>query len=363
MHSIPKLLYYCTTILRYYYTPLLLYYYTTTIRLYFCTTVLLCYSTAILLYYYTTVSNCGTWGLTQQWTDKLDAPHRQHLRRLLGIFYPNHISNTDLYEKCQAEPLSRYVKKARWSLLGHVLRLPREAPAQKALDTYVTAAFPGRHGKRQTGLMTVLKADLEEIKKKLPRRWDLRQAGFGGPEQLEGLRMVAPDRSSWRNLCGYICCQEQRQCHVEGRQAGILLYKGTLMLVWYRYVVYLYYYTTILLYYCATTLLYYCTTILLCSYTTVLLYYYTTVLLYYCATILLYYCTTILLCYYTTILLYCYTTILLYKGTLMLVCYRYRVFMLLCYYTTMLLYYWYYCTTILLSYYTRAPLCWCDIDM
>ena len=159
----------------------------------------------ILLY------NCSTWGLTQQWSDKLDATHRRHLRRLLGIFYPNHISNIKLYEVCHEEPLSDYIRKARWSLLGHILRLPPEAPAQMALDTYVTAAFPGRRGRHQTGLMTVLKAELEVAQKELPCNRDIRRLGFNRPEQLERLRTAAQDRSSWHDLCGYIYGREQRQ--------------------------------------------------------------------------------------------------------------------------------------------------------
>ena len=45
------------------------------------------YIRPILLY------NSGTWGLTKFWSDKLDATHRRHLRRLAQVFYPNRISN------------------------------------------------------------------------------------------------------------------------------------------------------------------------------------------------------------------------------------------------------------------------------
>ena len=77
--------------------------------------------------------NSGTWGLTKFWTDKLDATRRRHLRRIVQIVYPNHISNRALYIKCDSQPISWDVRQARWNLLGHVLRLPPQSPAQVIL--------------------------------------------------------------------------------------------------------------------------------------------------------------------------------------------------------------------------------------
>ena len=151
----------------------------------------------ILLY------NCGTWGLNKKWLERLDATHRRHLRRLLGVFYPEHISNARLYKQCNEEPVSKYIKKARWRLLGHILRLPRDAPAQCALDAYATTAAPGRRGKHQTGLVTMLKADLETFKNK-PSRRVISQIGFDMPAKLTKLRALAQDKDGWHSLCDYI---------------------------------------------------------------------------------------------------------------------------------------------------------------
>ena len=78
--------------------------------------------------------NSGTWGMTKFWTDKLDATHRRHLRRLAQVFYPNHISNRALYIKFDSYLISWDVRQARWNLLGHVLRLPPQSPSQAALN-------------------------------------------------------------------------------------------------------------------------------------------------------------------------------------------------------------------------------------
>ena len=65
--------------------------------------------------------NSGTWGLTKFGTDKLDATHRRHLRRLAQVFYLNHIINRALYIKFDSYLISWDVRQARWNLLGHVL--------------------------------------------------------------------------------------------------------------------------------------------------------------------------------------------------------------------------------------------------
>ena len=117
------------------------------------------YIHSILLY------NSGSWEMTKFWTDKLDATHRRHLRRLAQVFYPNHISNRALYIKYDSHPISWDVRQARWNFLGHVLRLPPQSPPQAALDLYImppkVSRMKGRVGRHQTGLMTVIKEELQ----------------------------------------------------------------------------------------------------------------------------------------------------------------------------------------------------------
>lgn len=85
---------------------------------------------SILLY------NCGTWGLTQQQEEKLDAFHRRQLRKIIGVRYPTKISNVKLYEKVEEEPVSKTVKNARWKLFGHILRRDPDIPAYKSMEFY-----------------------------------------------------------------------------------------------------------------------------------------------------------------------------------------------------------------------------------
>ena len=79
--------------------------------------------------------NMGTWGLTKADLDRIDTYHRRHLRPIIGVHWPNRISNVALYHRCQCRPISESIVTARWRLFGHVLRLPRDAPAQELSTT------------------------------------------------------------------------------------------------------------------------------------------------------------------------------------------------------------------------------------
>ena len=95
----------------------------------------------------------------------LNSTHRTHLRRILRIFHPNHITNTAVvYTRCQVKPLSIFVHTQRWKLFGHVLRSSRKTPAQKAMDYYMKqreAGTKGNKGRTRTTLPTVLHSQLQ----------------------------------------------------------------------------------------------------------------------------------------------------------------------------------------------------------
>jgi hypothetical protein len=67
--------------------------------------------------------SAGATAFTRKNLDKLDAHHRTLLRRLLGIYWPNKINNAQVYELTSASPITISVIRARWSFLGHLLRL------------------------------------------------------------------------------------------------------------------------------------------------------------------------------------------------------------------------------------------------
>ena len=54
--------------------------------------------------------------------EKLDAMHCKQLRCVLGVFYPAHLSNVEVYSQAGTLPVSVKCVAARLSLMGHVLR-------------------------------------------------------------------------------------------------------------------------------------------------------------------------------------------------------------------------------------------------
>ncbi len=77
--------------------------------------------------------NSELWSLNTSLGKRIDRYHRNLLRKMLRIKWPYTISNKQLYERTKEQKWSNKVKKRRMSFLGHLLRLPSEAPAQQAL--------------------------------------------------------------------------------------------------------------------------------------------------------------------------------------------------------------------------------------
>ena len=137
--------------------------------------------------------NCNSWAAPKAVMDKLDACHRRHLRIITGHRWPNSlISNDALYEMCNTVPLSIRVAKQRWSMFGHILRMPESVPAQTALDFAVTGSsqYRARKGRHCMNLLGVLRADLKT-------------SGLGtlkSRKKLRELRMLATDKKQWLQL-------------------------------------------------------------------------------------------------------------------------------------------------------------------
>ena len=133
--------------------------------------------------------NCATWALTKTEENKLDAFHRKHLRRVLGIHYPTKISNKSLYKKCKETPISTQILETRWRLFGHILRRNPEIPANKAMTFYFSGNTKRSRGRPTTTLPVTINNDLKKLHDntlKLTSQTD-----------LENLRNIAHNRREW----------------------------------------------------------------------------------------------------------------------------------------------------------------------
>ena len=106
----------------------------------------------------TLLYNCGTWALTSLLADKLDRAQRKMIRRVVGVTWRDKITNEALYTSCNLEAASVLVVKARWKLLGHVLRMDEAVPARQAMAFY----FDEKSHKGRSGNVCTLPSVLSE---------------------------------------------------------------------------------------------------------------------------------------------------------------------------------------------------------
>lgn len=80
---------------------------------------------SVLLY------GCETWKVTKSVTNQLQVFANRCLRNICGIFYPNIISNEDLYRQTNQSPIAKEIGLRKWNWVGHTLRkLPNDITRQ-----------------------------------------------------------------------------------------------------------------------------------------------------------------------------------------------------------------------------------------
>jgi hypothetical protein len=151
--------------------------------------------------------NAGVSTYTRVELDKIDAAHRRHLRRLLGIFYPERIGNEDLYRTTESVPISVTITELRWTMLGHTLRRPVDTPGNKVIKQYFQrkiiatdkAKKTTNRGRVLTTLPRLLQRDIMEKLPSTQRRKNLFAIeSFKTGTDLELLRRKAENRDLWK---------------------------------------------------------------------------------------------------------------------------------------------------------------------
>ena len=65
-----------------------------------------------------------SWKMTKTISHKLEVYQNRCLHRILNIFWPNTISNTELRRRTTTKLITQEVQMRRWRWIGHVLRMP-----------------------------------------------------------------------------------------------------------------------------------------------------------------------------------------------------------------------------------------------
>ena len=141
---------------------------------------------SVLLY------NCSCWAAPQDILESVNIVQRRHLKRILNIYWPNTISNDALYARTKMKPLTEIIEKARWTMLGHVLRSENSTPAYQS---FLFAAFgsnelKGRVGKHRTNLFDQI------VKKDLFKR----NIYLKNMDDFINLVILAKNRVEWKSL-------------------------------------------------------------------------------------------------------------------------------------------------------------------
>jgi exonuclease III len=162
----------------------------------------------ILLY------NSETWGMSKTQGKKLDAFHRQQLRKVMNIKYPNKKSNISIYNECQTEPLSLQILERRWRYFGHILRLSEDTPSWQAMKSYFdTKKHKKFKGRPRTTIVTTLNEDLNRMKRKntvfdrnvpIPTLTTL--------QDLDAIKELAKSRPRWKNITSIIYAAAKADC-------------------------------------------------------------------------------------------------------------------------------------------------------
>ena len=143
------------------------------------------YVEPILLY------NSETWTLTPTLEKAVDSFHRRILRTAINIKYPKVISSQKLYTLTKEPPLSEKIRKRRLALLGHILRLHPDTPAQRALQYYM-APHPRPVGRPPMTWIALITKDLQVPLKTYNIKTPMTAAS------LAQLKILAEDRHFWR---------------------------------------------------------------------------------------------------------------------------------------------------------------------
>lgn len=133
---------------------------------------------------------------------RLDTAHRRLLRRLIRVWWPNKLSNDQLYERTSSIPISDKAREMRWAYLGHILRRVAEShPAALAFLCYFKCHETfSPSGHLQSDLIAVLRKDLK-------RTEHLHGLSLTDLSDAQTLIERAEDRKEWAGLMCEICAR------------------------------------------------------------------------------------------------------------------------------------------------------------
>jgi hypothetical protein len=70
---------------------------------------------------------CETWKVTSDITNRIQVFINRCLRRIFRVFWPNVLSNEELWSRANEELVAIQIKRRKWRWIGHTLRTKQDA--------------------------------------------------------------------------------------------------------------------------------------------------------------------------------------------------------------------------------------------
>lgn len=128
---------------------------------------------SVLLY------GCETWSMTRNCTQQIQTFVNKGLRRILQVWWPDKISNVELWRRTEHIPIDKEIKKRKWRWIGHTLRKEEMDIVRQALDWNHQGAR--KRGRPRTTWRRVVAKEAEEQGKS----W-------------REIKQLAQDRAAWK---------------------------------------------------------------------------------------------------------------------------------------------------------------------
>ena len=106
--------------------------------------------------------NCELWTLTKDLESDIDVFHRRFLRRIIHKSLLDKIRNENLMKITSQTAWSKVIKEKRLFWYGHLLRLPDNTPAKKALEV-VSQSAKRPKGRPKTTWLSLISKDLSPL--------------------------------------------------------------------------------------------------------------------------------------------------------------------------------------------------------
>jgi hypothetical protein len=126
------------------------------------------------------------WRVTKSDMNKIDVFHNSCLRQICRIFWPQKISNEELYKKTGCKNVTTEIKRRRFKWLGHVLRMDPDSIPRTALRW--TPQGKRKRGRPKTTWRRTVESELKEL-------------GITWGEAQKR----AKDRNDWRSIVVALC--------------------------------------------------------------------------------------------------------------------------------------------------------------